>query len=305
MATDSANPPGDESAVAAEVERAAAELGLPALRRHARRRGRPNLLELGGGSPRLLVAAHLDTVPAGDGWPGDPFTLTEVGDRLVGLGSADMKGGVPGHSSEPLPAGDRASASFVAALAALLDARPFAGVRHPVDGRVPIVNVATTVAGGLSPYAHPEALTATVEVRTVPGMSEAQVLGALRDVVPDPRVTLEPVPGSWVPAGRAVEDPRLLGAAESAFASVLGRAPRHAVLPAATDSCHLDALGIPTLPAFGPGSFVEAHRAGESLAAADLPRGVAMLEALVAGYLSARPNRPSSSRSCRSSAAAS
>ena len=52
-------------------------------------------------------------------------------------------------------------------------------------------------------------------------------------------------------------------------------------------------------------SFAEAHRAGESLAAADLPRGVAMLEALVAGYLSARPNRSSSSRSCRSSAAAS
>jgi acetylornithine deacetylase/succinyl-diaminopimelate desuccinylase-like protein len=158
-----------------------------------------------------------------------------------------------------------------------------------VDGRSPLVNVATTVWGGSSPYAHPDHLAATVEVRTVPGMSQAEVLAALRGVVADhelaQRVTLEVVPGSWVPPGRTVDDPRLLAAAEAAWTSVLGRVPEHAVLPAATDSCHLDRVGIPTLPAFGPGSFAEAHRPGESIAAADLRVGVAMIERLARGYL--------------------
>lgn len=41
----------------------------------------------------LMLSGHLDTVPAvEEGWRSDPFTLTEVGDRLVARGSADMKG---------------------------------------------------------------------------------------------------------------------------------------------------------------------------------------------------------------------
>ncbi len=42
--------------------------------------------------PRLLLNSHLDTVPPGDGWSGDPFTLRRDGDRLVGLGANDAKG---------------------------------------------------------------------------------------------------------------------------------------------------------------------------------------------------------------------
>jgi len=42
--------------------------------------------------PRLLLNSHLDTVPPGDGWSGDPFTLRRMDDRLVGLGANDAKG---------------------------------------------------------------------------------------------------------------------------------------------------------------------------------------------------------------------
>jgi acetylornithine deacetylase len=58
------------------------------------------------GSPRLLVNAHLDTVPPNADWSSDPFTARIDGDRMFGLGSADTKGAI------------------AAILAALADARP-------------------------------------------------------------------------------------------------------------------------------------------------------------------------------------
>jgi acetylornithine deacetylase len=58
------------------------------------------------GSPRLLVNAHLDTVPPNADWTSDPFTARIEGDRMFGLGTADTKGAI------------------AAILAALADARP-------------------------------------------------------------------------------------------------------------------------------------------------------------------------------------
>jgi len=40
----------------------------------------------------LMLCAHTDVVPAGEGWTTDPFELTRIDDRLHGRGSADMKG---------------------------------------------------------------------------------------------------------------------------------------------------------------------------------------------------------------------
>jgi acetylornithine deacetylase len=58
--------------------------------------GRPNILARfnAGEEPALLVLGHTDVVPAGPGWDGDPFSAHIAGDRLVGRGSADMKGGL-------------------------------------------------------------------------------------------------------------------------------------------------------------------------------------------------------------------
>ena len=44
------------------------------------------------GRPRLLVNAHLDTVPPNTDWSSDPFTPRIDGDRLYALGAADTKG---------------------------------------------------------------------------------------------------------------------------------------------------------------------------------------------------------------------
>ena len=48
----------------------------------------------GGGTPRLLLNAHVDTVPANSGYTTPPHALTARDGHLVGLGSADTKGAI-------------------------------------------------------------------------------------------------------------------------------------------------------------------------------------------------------------------
>ncbi len=94
----SPNPPGDERAVAAVVVDAARALGLPPAQRISREAHRPNLLiplDFGPGGRHLVLSGHLDTKPVGDGrWTADPLGGEVDGDRLYGLGSADMKAGL-------------------------------------------------------------------------------------------------------------------------------------------------------------------------------------------------------------------
>ncbi|MDF2500822.1 MAG: dapE [Anaerosporomusa subterranea] len=60
--------------------------------------GRANLIARLDGSTRksaLLFTGHLDTVPPGSNpWKYDPFAAEQVGDRIYGRGSSDMKGGL-------------------------------------------------------------------------------------------------------------------------------------------------------------------------------------------------------------------
>lgn len=47
-----------------------------------------------GAGPTLMLASHLDTVPAGPSWNADPFAARWEGGRLVGLGANDAKASV-------------------------------------------------------------------------------------------------------------------------------------------------------------------------------------------------------------------
>ena len=96
--TPSPNPPGGERAVADVVTAALRDRGLPAPTVLARDPTRPNLavtVDFGPGGRHLCLSGHLDTKPVGDaGWSVDPLRATLDGDRLYGLGAADMKGAV-------------------------------------------------------------------------------------------------------------------------------------------------------------------------------------------------------------------
>jgi acetylornithine deacetylase len=48
----------------------------------------------GAGTPQVLLNAHIDTVPANDGYTSPPHLLVRRGDRLYGLGTSDIKGAV-------------------------------------------------------------------------------------------------------------------------------------------------------------------------------------------------------------------
>ena len=47
-----------------------------------------------GNNPALTFLGHTDTVSAGENWTMDHFTMKIDGDKIYGLGSSDMKGGI-------------------------------------------------------------------------------------------------------------------------------------------------------------------------------------------------------------------
>src|SRR5437764_15375660 len=53
----------------------------------------------GEGAPHFGFAGHLDVVPAGEGWSGDPFDARIVDGRLVGRGANDMKSAIAAYAA--------------------------------------------------------------------------------------------------------------------------------------------------------------------------------------------------------------
>jgi len=70
----------------------------PAFRHERDYANRPNVAAVrqgSGGGRSLLLSGHIDTVPRGSArWDRDPFSAMIEGNRLYGLGSNDMKGGI-------------------------------------------------------------------------------------------------------------------------------------------------------------------------------------------------------------------
>ena len=51
----------------------------------------------GEGSPHFGFAGHLDVVPAGEGWTGDPFDARIEDGLLIGRGANDMKSAIAAY----------------------------------------------------------------------------------------------------------------------------------------------------------------------------------------------------------------
>ena len=95
----SENPPPDdgpvEEATVTALAAACRQRGLDVAVEEAAP-GRPNLTARLGPDdvPGLLLLAHTDTVPIGDGWTVPPLGGTVTGGRVYGRGATDMKGGI-------------------------------------------------------------------------------------------------------------------------------------------------------------------------------------------------------------------
>jgi succinyl-diaminopimelate desuccinylase len=161
--------------------------------------------------------------------------------------------GVAAHGSAP-HLGHNAIYALAEAVAALrrlaLDAPP-----HPLLGE-PTLSVGT-IAGGTNVNVVPDRAEATIDVRTVPGMTS--VLDRLQAAV-GPDVALEP----WVDLAPVVTDP-----ADPWAASVAGPEPRG--LAYFTDAAALTPAygGVPTV-IWGPGEAAQAHQTDEWAEAAQI-----------------------------------
>jgi len=91
------NPPGDEILAACIVEDFFQSLQIP-YKIFEKTKNRANIVGYIGGkgerpfAPALLVACHLDVVPAGDDWKRNPFEAWIENGRIYGRGSSDNKG---------------------------------------------------------------------------------------------------------------------------------------------------------------------------------------------------------------------
>jgi len=91
----SENPPGNEKEIARFIRDYLDDLKITAkLIKFGKNRF--NVIASLGKGNGLMLAGHMDTVPAGDpeNWKFDPFEGRIVGDRIYGRGSTDMKSGL-------------------------------------------------------------------------------------------------------------------------------------------------------------------------------------------------------------------
>ncbi len=138
---DSQNPGPQEGACTDWLYRRLSGMGLEVIRQ-AVRPGRDNLIVTipgRGTSPRLILSAHTDVVPAGPDWTVPPFEGRVQDGRIYGRGAADMKSGmaVALGTIEALTRSEPPGGDVVLALTVDEEAPDMAGVHALVaDGLV-------------------------------------------------------------------------------------------------------------------------------------------------------------------------
>lgn len=157
-------PAGVETGAAAVLAGACEARGLD-VRVEDAAPGRPNVTARLGpsGVPGLLLLAHTDTVPIGDGWTVPALGGTVADGRIFGRGTADMKGGI---------------AAAVIAMAALRRAAADTGTDLPLP--VTLAAVADEEETGIGARAFTAAPAEPYAAAIVPEPTEMQTIRACR-----------------------------------------------------------------------------------------------------------------------------
>ena len=144
---------------------------------------------------------------------------------------------------------------------------------HRLCPQGPTLNVGVVVKGGVYYGVYPGKAEFSCDLRTLPGMTRRRVeqdingwLATLRREDPDLEVALEfeKAPLDWIEPSEIDAGHPLVAAMQQAAESVLGQPIPLGCMPGTTDAPKLQfGLGIPTIPAFGPGLLPLAHGPNE------------------------------------------
>jgi acetylornithine deacetylase/succinyl-diaminopimelate desuccinylase-like protein len=95
----------------------------------------------------------------------------------------------------------------------------------------------------------------------------------------------ESAPRDWLPPTEVPSDHAIVLACQRALSTVRHQQAPAGVFPGTTDACWLQGiLGIPTLPAFGPGMLERAHAADERISITALVDAVPIYESLIRDF---------------------
>lgn len=144
---------------------------------------------------------------------------------------------------------------------------------HPYCRYGPTVNIGMTASSGVTYGVFPGRAEFASDIRTIPGMTEAQIRADVQGFVDqamadDPELRAEIVWDAVVPATEIEADHPVVGALQSVADVVLGHTPRLDAFPGATDAAYLQTgAGVPCIASFGPGLLPRAHSPNEWLLA--------------------------------------
>ena len=158
---------------------------------------------------------------------------------------------------------------------------------HPLCPTGPTINVGVMAEAGVFYGVYPGNAEFACDVRTIPGMSEDQLIADVQHFLDDamadePDLAAELVWELMVPATEISPDEPIVAELQRAAEDVLGVVPQLDAFPGATDAPHFQlTAGVPCVAAFGPGMLPRAHSPNEFMAAAGVAQA-AMVYGLAA-----------------------
>lgn len=159
---------------------------------------------------------------------------------------------------------------------------------HPPSSRwEPTLNPGVVLEGGINYGVVPGRARVASDCRLVPGMDRSAFESAIRDFVADtvdPAARAEVGIYAWIPAATIDDGHPLVSVVRGVLADSLGNVPPDDVFPATTDASWFSEMGIPSLPAVGPGLLRYAHGADERVSVAALEQARVVYRDLARRY---------------------
>jgi acetylornithine deacetylase/succinyl-diaminopimelate desuccinylase-like protein len=151
----------------------------------------------------------------------------------------------------------------------------------------PSLNPGVILEGGVNYGVVPGWARVASDCRLVPGMDRSAFESAIRGFVADTvdqSARANVVMRNWIPAATIDQEHPLVAVARGALMEARGAVPPDGFFPGTTDATWFSEIGIPSLPAVGPGLLRYAHGADERISAAALEQARAVYRVLARRY---------------------